>query len=102
MAEVEQQNPVADPAEPLPVVAETVSTTDPDAAWAVKWGRAALAYYDNYLIDTPSRVILAVDATPARFRQESVAARRMLGRRAHASGLSVVHPAGLPTNAARW
>ncbi len=78
LAEVEQQNPVADPAEPLPVVAETVSTTDPDAAWAVKWGRAALAYYDNYLIDTPSRVILAVDATPARFRQESLAARRML------------------------
>ena len=38
LAEVEQQNPVADRAEPLPVVAETVSTTDPDAAWAVKWG----------------------------------------------------------------
>ena len=24
---------------------------------AVKWGRAALAYYNNYLIDTPRRVI---------------------------------------------
>ncbi len=78
LAEIEQQNPVADPAEPLPVASGTVSTTDPDAAWAVKWGRAALAYYDNYLIDTPSRVILAVEATPARFRQESLAARRML------------------------
>ena len=55
-----------------------MSTTDPDAAWAVKWGRAALAYYDNYLIDTTSRVILAVEATPARFRQEPLAARRML------------------------
>ena len=78
LAAVEQQNPVAEPAEPAPAAAGTVSTTDPDAAWAVKWGRAALAYYDNYLIDTPSRVILAVDATPARFRQESLAARRML------------------------
>jgi len=39
-----------------------------------------LAYYDNYLIDTHSRVILAVEATPARFRQETIAARRMLGR----------------------
>ena len=31
--------------------AETVSTTDPDAAWAIKGGPAMLAYYDNYLID---------------------------------------------------
>ena len=37
-----------------------------------------LAYYDNYLIDTTSRVILGVDATPARFRQEMLAARRMI------------------------
>jgi len=78
LAEVEQQNPVVDPAEPPPPASRTVSTTDPDAAWAVKWGRAALAYYDNYLIDSPSRVILAVEATPARFRQEPLAARRML------------------------
>lgn len=41
---------------------------------------AGLAYYDNYLIDTASRVILAVEATPARFRQETLAARRMLER----------------------
>ena len=52
LAEVEQQNPVADPAEPPSVASGTVSTTDPDAAWAVKGGRAALAYYDNYLIET--------------------------------------------------
>lgn len=71
LAEVEQQNPVADPAEPPPAASGTVSTTDPDAAWAVKWGRAALAYYDNYLIDPTSRVILAVEATPARFRRET-------------------------------
>src|SRR5713226_10465884 len=41
-------------------------------------GPAVLAYFDNYLIDTASRVIVAVEATPARFRQEMLAARRML------------------------
>src|SRR6266852_6365351 len=76
LAELEQQNPVADSEEPSP--SGPVSTTDPDAAWtAAKNGPALLAYYDNYLIDTHSRVILAVEATPARFRQETVAARRM-------------------------
>lgn len=70
LAELEQQNPIPN--------AETVSTTDPDAAWCSKGGPARLAYYDNYLIDTKSRVILAVEATPARFHQETVAARRML------------------------
>jgi transposase len=77
LVELEQQNPVADSEEPPP--SGPVSTTDPDAAWtAAKGGPALLAYYDNYLMDTPSRVILAVEATPARFRQETVAARRML------------------------
>ena len=55
-----------------PIAQEMVSTTDPDAAWAVKSGPATLGYYDNYLIDTTSRVILSVDASPARFRQVNV------------------------------
>ena len=79
LTELEQQNPVADP-EARPIAQEMVSTTDPDAAWAVKSGPATLAYYDNYLVDTTSRVILSVEATPARFRQEMLAARRMLER----------------------
>ena len=79
LTELERQNPVGDPEE-RPMAQEKVSITDPDAAWAVKGGPATLAYYDNYLIDTHSRVILAVEATPARFRQETIAARRMLGR----------------------
>ena len=71
LAELEQANPVSDP--------EKVSTTDPDAILTTKGGGTAMmAYYDNYLIDTPSRVILAVEATPARFSQETVAARRMV------------------------
>jgi hypothetical protein len=55
-----------------------VSMTDPDAAWAVKSGPATLGYYDNYLVDTTSRVILSVAATPARFRQEVLAAQQMI------------------------
>ena len=57
-----------------------VSTTDPDATWATKGGPAMMAYYDNYLIDPASRVIVEVEATPALFHQETVAARRMLQR----------------------
>ena len=73
LAELEQVNPVSD--------AEMVSTTDPDAIWTTKGsGTAKMAYYDNYLIDTASRVILEVEATPALSRQEMVAARRMIER----------------------
>ncbi len=72
LAELEQVNPVSD--------VKTISTTDPDAVWATKGGPAMMAYYDNYLIDTASRVILDVEATPALSRQEMVAARRMVER----------------------
>jgi transposase len=70
LKELEKQNPVADPEE-RPIAQEKVSTTDPDAAWAVKNGPATLGYYDNYLVDTTSRVILSVEPTPARFRQRN-------------------------------
>jgi transposase len=71
LAELEQANPVANPA--------LVSTTDPDALLATKGGGSVrMAYYDNYLIDTSSRVILEVEATPALFHQETAAARRMM------------------------
>jgi len=73
LTELEQVNPVSE--------AEMVSTTDPDAILTTKGGgTAVMAYYDNYLIDTASRVILGVEATPALFHQETVAARRMLER----------------------
>ena len=68
LTELERQNPVADREESLNVQ-DTVSSTDPDAARAVKSGPATLGYYDNYLVDTTSRIILSVDATPARFCQ---------------------------------
>ena len=70
LSELEEANPVYE--------ANTVSTTDPDAVWAKKTGPATLAYFDHYLIDTTSRVILGVEATPALFHQETVAARKMM------------------------
>jgi len=70
LSELEEANPVCE--------ANTVSTTDPDAVWAKKTGPAMLAYFDHYLIDTTSRVILGVEATPALFHQETVAARKMM------------------------
>jgi len=72
LTELEQGNPVAN--------ANLVSTTDPDAILATKSGTIGMAYFDNYLIDTASRVILDVEATPALFHQETVAARRMVER----------------------
>ncbi len=61
--------------------AKMVSTTDPDAILTTKGcGSAMMAHYDNYLVDTSSRVILGVEATPALFHQETVAAPRMVER----------------------
>jgi transposase len=80
LTELEQQNPVeaTEPPAPRAKAPTSLSTTDPDAAWAVKHGAAAFAYLNHYLIDTTSQIIVGVDATPARFRQETLAARRML------------------------
>ena len=73
LSELEKENPVSK--------AEKVSTTDPDAVLAAKApGTAIMAYYDNYAIDTTSRVILGVEASPALFHQQTVAARKMMER----------------------
>jgi transposase len=60
---------------------EKVSTTDPDATYMTKGNRAAeLGYFNNYLIDNESCVIVGVQATAARLSQESAAARDMIDR----------------------
>jgi hypothetical protein len=52
---------------------EEVSTTDPDSTYATKGGMPArLGYYDNYLVDNHSCVIMGVQATAARVSQETV------------------------------
>ncbi len=74
LTELEQENPIE-----LPVLQqEQVSTTDPDSTYATKGGPARLGYYNNYLVDNNSCVIVGVQATPARLSQESVAAREMI------------------------
>ena len=60
---------------------DQVSTTDPDSTYATKGGTPArLAYYDNYLVDNDSCVIVGVQATAARMSQETLAAQDMLTR----------------------
>jgi transposase len=77
LVDLEQQNPVEEPVHQQ----DQVSTTDPDATYATKGGTPArLGYYDNYLVDNPSCVIVGVQATAARMSQETVAAQDMLTR----------------------
>jgi len=83
LVELEQQNPTEEPVHQQ----EQVSTTDPDATYATKGGTPArLGYYDNYLIDNHSCVIVGVQATAARMSQETVAAQDMIARFAHWQG----------------
>ena len=77
LVELEQQNPTDEPVHQQ----KLVSTTDPDATYATKGGTPArLGYYDNYLVDNHSCVIVGVQATAARMSQETVAARDMIAR----------------------
>ena len=77
LVELEQQNPIEEPVHQQ----DQLSTTDPDATYATKGGTPArLGYYDNYLVDNHSCVIVGVQATAARMSQETVAAQDMLTR----------------------
>jgi transposase len=74
LVEVEEQNPVEEPVHEQ----DQVSTTDPDSTYATKGGTPArLGYYDNYLVDNHSCVIVGVQATSARMSQETVAAHML-------------------------
>jgi transposase len=83
LQEMEDQNPVEEPVHEQ----DQVSTTDPDSTYATKGGTPArLGYYDNYLVDNDSCVIVGVQATAARMSQETVAAQDMLRRWVQRSG----------------
>src|SRR5256712_6205621 len=83
LVELEQQNPTEEPVHEQ----EQLSTTDPDSTYATKGGTPArLGYYDNYLVDNHSCVIVGVQATAARMSQETVAAQDMLTRFAQWQG----------------
>jgi hypothetical protein len=92
---IRRKNSVAD-SEERPKLQEKVSTTHPDATWAVKSGPATLGYYDNYLVDTTSRAILSVQATPALFSQETFAARHVVEH----LGQFGIHPKNLAADKA--
>jgi hypothetical protein len=68
LQELEQENGAGEPVRQQ----DKVSTTDPDSTYLTKGNRAAeLGYFDNYLIDNESCVIVGVQATAARLSQES-------------------------------
>jgi transposase len=77
LVELAEQNPMEKPVHQQ----ARVSTTDPDSTYATKGGTPArLGYYDNYLVDNHSCVIVGVQATAARMSQETVAAQDMITR----------------------
>ena len=83
LVELAQQNPVEEPVHQQ----DQVSTTDPDSTYATKGETPArLGYYDNYLVDNHSCVIVGVQATAARMSQETVAAQDMIARFAEWQG----------------
>ena len=83
LPDLEQENPIEESAHQQ----DQVSTTDPDSTYATKGkGAAELGYFNNYLIDNRSCVILGVQATAARLSQESAAAREMITRSAERRG----------------
>ena len=72
LTELEAQNPVEEPTHSQ----DKVSTTDPDSTYATKGGTPArMGYYNNYLVDNHSCIIVGVQATGARLSEESPAAR---------------------------
>jgi hypothetical protein len=68
LTELEAQNPVEEPTHSQ----DKVSTTDPDSTYATKGGTPArMGYYNNYLVDNHSCIIVGVQATGARLSEES-------------------------------
>jgi hypothetical protein len=76
------------PREQLAEAAQVKRTVreDPDATYISKSGPAVMGYFDNYLVDNQSCMIVGVQATAARLSQESAAARDMLTRFAQRHG----------------
>jgi transposase InsO family protein len=77
LTELEEQNPVEEPTHSQ----DKVSTTDPDSTYATTGGTPSrMGYYNNYLVDNHSCIIVGVQATGARLSEESRAAEEMIAR----------------------
>ena len=73
LTELEAQNPVEEPTHSQ----DKVSTTDPDSTYATKGGTPArMGYYNNYLVDNHSCIIVGVQATGARLAKNPELPRR--------------------------
>src|SRR2546429_9059052 len=93
---MKQQKPTKEPVHQQ----EQVTTTDPDSTYATKGGTPArMGYYDNYLVDNHSCVIVGVQATAARMSQETVAAQDMIARFSAYQGRE---PASVVADATYW
>jgi len=77
-----------EPDEPRHEAPKYLSPTDPAAAWSIKHGVGVFAFETNLLVDTAHGIIVDVEATPARFSQEIVAAKAMLVRAAGTFGFA--------------
>jgi transposase len=83
LAELEKQDPVERPTHSQ----DKVSSTDPDSTYATKGGTPArMGYYNNYLVDNHSCIVVGVQATGARLSEESRAAQDMIARFAQWQG----------------
>jgi transposase len=104
LRELEEQNPVEEPVHQQ----DQVSTTDPDSTYATKGGAPArMGYFDNYLVDNQSSVIVGVQATAARMSQETAAAQDMLTRFAGWQGREparslLIRPMGMESFCSGW
>ena len=84
LSELEQQNPVEEPTHSQ----NKVSNTDhPDSTYATKGSTPArMGYYNNYLIDNYSCIVVGAQATGARLSEKSRAAEDMIARFTHWQG----------------
>lgn len=72
LAEIEMQNPVEEPTHN----GDKVSSTDPDSTYATKGGTPArMGYYDNYLVDNHSCIVVGVQSD-RRSPERGVSSRR--------------------------
>ena len=85
LSERDAQNPVMEPTHSQ----DKVPTTDADATYATRGGTPArMGYYNNYLVDNHSCIIVGVQATGARLSEKSRAAEKMIARFTQWSGKS--------------
>jgi len=103
LKELEEQNPVEEPEHKQ----DQVSTTDPDSTFATKGGTPArLGYYDNYLVDNHSCIIVGrselvgLEVDEIQMRQGHWAVVDLIGKGGHIRTVPI--PAWVKTALDQW